>query len=254
MALPLIKGEYMKLELTKEKVAIIGCATCKNMAPFGDDSWEFWGVNNLFLSMPDVKWSKWFEIHPIRKQGNQWQRRWNNIFRGQDMNAYIADLNKLPCPIIMEKVWPDVPNSVAYPKAEILSKMGNYFTNTISYQIALAILLGAKEIGIWGVDMAVDTEYHHQRPSCEYFVGLARGMGIKVTIPDESDLCKTQFLYAFEEKEMDKWEKKTNSIRQSLAAQRVKHENLMRQSEIKLHQAIGADQAMMEMQKIWKSM
>ena len=244
----------MGLELTREKVAIIGCATCKDLAPFKEaDKWEFWGVNNLFLTYPPekVKWGKWFEIHPIKKQGGQWMRRWGSQFRGQDMNKYIEDLNKLPCPVIMAQKWDEIPNSEPYPLAEILSKYGNYFTNSISYQIALAIHLGAKEIGIWGVDMAVHTEYHHQRPSCEYYLGLARGLGIKVTIPDESDLLKTKFLYAFQEKEKDAWKKKLGNILGSLEAQINKAQNNLNIHNVKLNQAIGAKQAILESEKIW---
>lgn len=40
--------------------------------------------------------------------------------------------------------------------------------------------------------MAADDEYGYQRPNCEYLIGLARGRGIKVVIPDESPLCKFQ--------------------------------------------------------------
>lgn len=252
----------MKLELTKSKVGIIGCTSSKSLAPYGDNDWEFWGVNNLFLTKmtyqakaggepKPVEWHKWFEIHPLEKEGDQWLRRWGKNFRGQNLNDYIADLKKLPCPVIMQKQWEEIPNSVAYPLAEILSKFGNYFTNTISYEIALAILLGAKEIGIWGVDMAVDTEYHHQRPSCEYFVGLARGMGIKVHIPAEADLCKTLFLYGFQEKDKHDWYKKQKSIMKSLDNQINDAQNQLNIFNQKLNQSIGARQAILESMKIW---
>ena len=37
----------------REKVAIVGCAGSKTMAPFGNaNEWEFWGVNNLHLTLP----------------------------------------------------------------------------------------------------------------------------------------------------------------------------------------------------------
>lgn len=242
----------MKLELTKEKVAIVGCATSKNLAPYKDETWEKWGVNNLFLSMPDVKWDKWFEIHPLSvdKNGN-WQRRWGDQFRGQKINDYIIKLAQLPCPVLMQKEWAEIPNSIKYPLAEILSKYGKYFTNSISYQIALAIHLGAKEIGLWGVDMAVNTEYHHQRPSCEYFIGIARGQGIKVTIPAEADLCKTLFLYGYEEKEKNEWKKKLKAISDNLDKQ---INNAAQQIQIytqKHQQSVGAKQAIMETDKIW---
>jgi hypothetical protein len=50
--------------------------------------------------------------------------------------------------------------------------------------------------------MANDIEYQSQRPSCEYFIGLARGKGIEVYVPPESDLLKCMYLYGFEDGEL----------------------------------------------------
>jgi hypothetical protein len=257
------------LKLQKEKVGIVGCATCKNEAPLHDESWEFWGVNNLFLSIMGTNgavpptWGKWFEIHPIEKdKAGHFVRRWERNFRGQIMDEYIKQLSQLTCPILMQKRWEEIPTSVEYPIAEVLSKFGKYFTNTISYEIALAIMLGAKEIGIWGVDMAVGTgqpnvlnpaggEYSVQKPSCEWLVGYAMGLGIKVTIPDTSDLLKTRFLYAFEEKERDAWTKKMASIIDTLDQQINKNTNQINMFHQKQQQAIGAKQAILESARIW---
>lgn len=252
----------MKLELTKPKVAIIGCSTCKDLAPFNDGTWEFWGVNNLFHSIPGLKWDKWFEIHYIEKVGNIFHRRWSPDFRGQKVDDYMRDLAKLPCPVIMQKHWDEIPLSIPYPLKEIVDTFGNYITNTISFEIALALFLGAKEIGIWGVDMAVGTgkpspvnpgggEYSHQRPSCEYFIGLARGMGVKVHIPAESDLCKQLFMYAFEEKEKHMFMKKVQMIQGSLNNQINKYNSEAEINIKKREQSIGAMQAISEVIRIW---
>lgn len=250
----------MELERTREKVAIIGCSACKTAAPTGDDSWEFWGVNNLFLHMPDVKWTKWFEIHSIKQDAGHWWRRdlvkkhgfiWSRDFRGQDVDAYVKGLASLPCPVIMQQQWPEVPNSVAYPLAAVVEKFGNYFTNTVSYEIALAILMGYKEIGIYGVDMAVGSEYQDQRPSCEYFIGIARGLGIKVTIPAEADLLKTRFMYAFQDKEITEWDKKVRLIESSVDRQMAEAQQQMQAANERLAQGRGAKMAIAEMNKIW---
>ena len=59
------------------------------------------------------------------------------------------------------------------------------------------------ELGVYGVDMMVGgefhgTEYGYQRPSCEVFLGYAAGLGIEVTLPDESDLLAAAFDYGDE--------------------------------------------------------
>jgi hypothetical protein len=44
-----------------------------------------------------------------------------------------------------------------------------------------------------------NSEYGTQKPSCEYYLGLAQGRGIKIYVPKESDLCKSYFLYGKDE-------------------------------------------------------
>jgi len=95
----------------------------------------------------------------------------------------------------------DVPRAVRYPIEDVLKQFPRaYFNNTISWMIALALHQGYETIGIWGVDMALDgvhgqSEYSHQRPSVEYFVGWADGHGVEFYIPTESEICKVGFLY-----------------------------------------------------------
>jgi hypothetical protein len=74
-----------------------------------------------------------------------------------------------------------------------------YFTNSISWMIALAIYKGYKEIHVYGVNMAQTQEYQHQRPSCEHLLGWARGAGIKVYLPPQSDLLRSWMLYGFDD-------------------------------------------------------
>ena len=61
------------------------------------------------------------------------------------------------------------------------------------------------EVHVYGVDMAQNDrspgaqgEYEWQRPSCEYFIAYLRGLGIKVYVPPQSDLCFTPYLYGFQ--------------------------------------------------------
>jgi hypothetical protein len=91
-----------------------------------------------------------------------------------------------------------------YPVFDILKYFQPfaYFNNSISWMLALAIAEGFEEIGIYGVDMALDgvtgAEYNHQRPSCEYFLGIAWGRGIRVHLPETSELLKCAYLYGFD--------------------------------------------------------
>ena len=101
--------------------------------------------------------------------------------------------------------------------------------------------------------MAVGSEWQNQRPSCEYFIGMAEGMGIKVTIPDEADLLKTRFIYGFEEPKEAAWRKKCadtlKHIDKQINEARVQQQNA-RDKEM---QGIGARTAVVEMDKIWSN-
>lgn len=236
-----------------KKVAIVGCSDSKHLAPFDDTSFEIWGVNNLFPQLPRA--NRWFEIHHLSKEGDKFLRRGSLDFRGQKVSDYIRELGawtkEKNCRVYMQKIWEEIPTSTPYPLKEITSMFGNYFTNTVSYEIALAIAEGFEEIHVYGVDMAVDTEYHHQRPSCEYFLGLALGKGIKVHIPAEADLLKSRFLYGFQEPEIQAWNKKCMNISKSMAEKRAKLEGESRMKEAQINQYIGAQQAIKELNKIW---
>lgn len=237
----------------KNKLCIIGCSDSKTLAPVKDESYEFWGVNNLFLTMPDVAWSRWFEIHTITFNGQHYLRRGKPVFRGLDVDTYLRKIAQLSCPVYMQKLWSSIPNAILYPKDAIIQKFGRYFTNTISYQIALGVYLGFTTIAVYGVDMAVQTEYYVQRPSCEYFIGLARGLGIDVIVPDEADLLKTRYLYAFEEQEEDAFKKKIKHTKLSMQSRRSQATMQRDQLNRQVEQYIGAELAMDEMTKIWEA-
>ena len=216
-----------------KKLAIVGCSDSKNLAPVDDMTFDIWGMNNLYPHLSRA--TKWFEIHEIKFDGVNYYRRGERIFRGQVVNEYLKQIGewtqKQNIPVYMHQHWDIVPTSIAYPIQDIVNAFGNYFTNSVSYMIALAIMEKYEEIHIYGVDMAVigaDTlnpeanEYTYQRPSCEYFLGLAKGLGIKIYLPQESDLLKTRFLYGFEQQKEDAWKKKCKMIKESMLAKQNK--------------------------------
>lgn len=182
-----------KLYRTKvKKVAIVGTAYTYRLAPYDDPSWELWGLNDHWNNMPRA--TRWFEanyesacVTPVSHKPNINRIDW---------------LRKCPIPVYMEKHYDDVPMSIRYPYEEIndyishLDPCGrDYFTNSVSFMIALAMYEGFDIIHLYGVDMAVGSEYEHQRPSCEFWVGICKGLGIELYIPEQSDLLKTMAVY-----------------------------------------------------------
>lgn len=120
------------------------------------------------------------------------------------------------CPVWMYEAVPEIPASRALPVEELVRKYGSFFfTSSLAWMIACAIedILEERaknkandlkqpeedEIGMWGVDMAANEEYGYQRAGCQHFLLIAADLGIKITVPPESDLLRPMPLYGINE-------------------------------------------------------
>lgn len=213
----------------RTKIGIVGFTQHRRFAPFNDTAWEIWGLNDLYFELPESVTKdrlRWFQIHGWVETA---QHKWEPVtdhplnFGGgpphpRDPN-HVLWLQKTAeqIPLYLLEARPEVPNGIVYPKDAVFKyfsmdgeKDCSYFTNSISWMLALAIMelvpggagtqaVAGAELGVWGVDMMMSggagSEYGYQRPSCEWLLGWARAAGIKVVIPDESDLLHTAFTY-----------------------------------------------------------
>ena len=194
---------------TKDKLIILGFAPdSRDMAPVDDESFDVWPLNELYMERPDLakRATAWFQVHGTEPP----------TMRDPQPTK---SLSLLSCPVVMWAKHRDIPDSMVYPKKEILNHFDiygegmvpeatherdrAYFNNTISWMIALGVYCKYKEIWVYGVNMAQDSqlnsEFSHQRPSCEFFLGWARGAGIKLTLPMVSDLLMTWTLYGYDD-------------------------------------------------------
>jgi len=178
----------------RKKVALLGTVPHKMLAPFNDKEFEIWAIAHACLGEPLPKVDRIFEIH-----------KWDEVVKWGSLNAFAMFPN---APKYLIEKRDDVLNSLAFPFAEMDKKFQifedrkeSHMTNSISWMIALAIHEGFEEIHIYGVNMSHHTEYGTQKPSCEYYLGLANGMGIKIYVPPVSDLLKSNFLYGLHEEE-----------------------------------------------------
>ena len=99
--------------------------------------------------------------------------------------------------VVGEKFPLDAPHVERFP----FNRAREFFdadmlSSTPAYMMALALIEGAENIGIWGVDMAVDDhEYFHQQPVMMAWIGYAMGRGVSITIPEESALHPRRHAY-----------------------------------------------------------
>jgi hypothetical protein len=159
------------------KVCIAGLAeSSRDELPWGREGWEFWGLGW------DREWHRFdrvFEIHQMAMLTDL----------SEPLGDYLVKLAL--CPVVyMDEANPDVPGSVRYPFEAVAQTCGAYWESSIAYLVALAIHEGASEIAVYGVDMDAGEEYGYQKPNMEYLLGLAKGRGIKVFLPESSPLLK----------------------------------------------------------------
>ena len=229
----------------RKKVAIVGFAPSWNKAPFANQEFEIWGLNELYMyieKMPNGRWDRWFELHQKSR------------FMGSDRQGaeHIKKLAAMKCPVYMLESCKEVPSSIKYPLEEMIKYFDtNYFTNSISYMLALAIYEGFEEIHVYGVNMETDSEYGSQRPSCEYFLGVAWGKRIKIYIPPDADLLKTRFLYGYQDEERNVFRSKMKARIKDLQAKQNQHNRIAEENRIAAEQFSGAIQDAEHILKNW---
>lgn len=190
-------------------VALVGFASSsRDQAPFADTNFEIWTMNHAPLSWIP-RWDVLFELHSL-------EHLKSIAAHSTQPSEYMDWLAKQPGPgaeghrpIYMQERFDSIPASVGLPREELNALFGaragnakgffapDYYTSTISYMMAIAILQGREEIHLYGIDLLQEEEYFYQRAGAEYLVGFARGMGIKVYIPEQSAMCKANYVYGF---------------------------------------------------------
>ena len=247
----------IELPVKKEKVAIVGFAGTRDEAPYNDPEYEIWTVNNLHNFVP--RQDRIFQLH----QRWEWQPAPGEPrYHGVDTEKHVKYLQTCGIPVYGVDVYPDIPTSVRYPLETMIEEFGiprtghdtgkdAYFTNSISFMIALAIYEGFKVIEVYGVDMAVGTEYNEQRPSCEYYLGIAIGRGIEVKLPASADLLKSRFIYGFEKEKIEAWKQKVQKTIGEMKKRKIDSDNIIRQQQSVSDKYEGAITAIHEMDSRW---
>lgn len=155
------------------QIAIIGLAPSHDLAPWDDETWEKWGLPWDSGYWP--RYDRLFELHDRA-----------HLDAEHYPHGYLERLESVYVPLYMQEAY--FPSATKYPKAEIAALVGDYFTSSVAYMLAMAIYEGVDRIGLWGIDMSED--YNGQRPNFEYLLGFARGRGIDVVIHESSPLLK----------------------------------------------------------------
>lgn len=164
------------------RVIIIGKGNGWENAPPLSQNYQVWGVNDVCLRRPvDLA----FNMHDLFKH------KGHRLF-----DKTIAFVNMTKLPIVTQRKYEYIPTSIAFPLKDIPERL-RYFTNSISYMVAYAWWLNNLRNAPWvdvvemyGVVMAVGTEYAHQRPNLEYWMGVLESSPSEVIIHEPTFLRK----------------------------------------------------------------
>lgn len=145
--------------MKKTKLAILGKLETKFKAPFNNSDFDIWVFNYHKEELPRV--DLWVDIHAKNPNPKATLTRQNFPF---------DDCHKL--------------------------LGGNYFNNTASYLIALAILKGYKEIHLYGMRFQSDNEKRKlEYQNVRELIFFAKGKGITIKAPYDNIMLKTYQLY-----------------------------------------------------------
>jgi len=189
------------------QIALVGAAiTQEELLEIGAE-WELWSLNNLFGQFPDVHFDRWYELHVFQRHNNRYIRRGVDTYGARSVWQYMHAIADLRIPVYMQKEWAIIPQSIKFPFKEIIKEYGSYFGCSFAWMMAHILWENAhnkdidsliEKIGFFGIALE-GIEYFYQRPSTEYFIGLARGMGIDIYIHNSSKLLRGGYLYAYKE-------------------------------------------------------
>ena len=173
------------------KIAFLGGAPTLRWAPWHDSTWELWAhhsCRNQCLREPDA----FFDLHPPVLWRDPKKKFWDP--------RYLTWLGLNRTPIYMQEAYKDAPAAIRYPFESVITEFPRgYFTNTVSWMMALALTEGMTHVGLFGCNYDASSEYGPQRGCCEYWLGLAEGRGVHIHLPPGCDLLnRPSLLYGYE--------------------------------------------------------
>lgn len=150
----------------------------------GKGSLELWGINRCYLKQnagnPPLSRLYFADrLDHMRKA---------DTALGDD---FCESLNALDVPVYALSAYPEIPASRPIPVEILIAAGMDYFTSTVAYAFAHAIVEGADIIMLHDVALpGSPREYTDQKPCLEFWTGLAMGRGIRVACSENSVVGK----------------------------------------------------------------
>ena len=193
-------GQLVYIGPRRKKVAIFGGRGWRTM-PWDNPDWENWSLNNFWPgpqhtdrrpscdSQGRLAASRWWEQH------NLYPDRF-----GPERGRIIQDeydmkwVRSCPVPIYTTQPCPENPRVIVWPIDDFAKRYRDYFPCSFCMMIAQAIDEGFEELAVHGLALLLGTkrECTVEAAGVAYWLGLAEGRGMKITIPRD-DFCLKHF-------------------------------------------------------------
>ena len=153
--------------------------------PDGVEGWAANGPTTVKMRMKrpiDPEWTRWFNLHAKSHITGVYPSGWHYY------QTKAGDR-----PVYLQKADPEVPTSVTFPRRAIQSAFATaqgpmrYFTCSVTWLIAFAILEGFDRIELWGFelrDTKPNSAFAWERPCVAYWIQEARDRGVEVVYQD----------------------------------------------------------------------
>lgn len=180
------------------KICILGTTPSRGLAPFSDDSWEFWTIGPG--GKDANRWDMLFEVHGPSTWPEGFKEYITQLSQVQPEKR-ICNGREITKTVITMEPMAGWASNAGMPRKQIEDKYGwMWLSSSISWCIALAIEMGATEIGLYGIDLESGEEYEAQFEGARFFMDHARLTGIKLHLPPGCGLLRDPKPYP------DRWE------------------------------------------------
>lgn len=202
------------------RVALLGFGDPGDFDPHESkrhSAWECWGANYAprWTEERGVKWSRFYQLHPW-ETADPYEIAWAKWCRKNHIPVYVF--------------WPHHTQwkqhatawvTKAYPYTNIRSTFlwkgrgrrhvhDGFFASSWSYMVAHALYERVAEIGLFGVRLHEGSPRERlvEYPALLWWLGVAHGQGVQVTIQQGSDLMAYPHLYGRDYIEEVEWVRK----------------------------------------------
>lgn len=164
--------------MSKHSVLIVGKGSPDVAAWRTTDEWEIWGCNDMTNEERQITYTRWFELHRYEHLEREWRGR---------LATRLGEwfYREIPVYTFHPEEFPTGPWTLQpFPYDAMANELprGEYHCSSMDWMVAYAIFEGFTTIHVTGVNMWSTHEPPSARACLEYWVGVAEGMGLDITI------------------------------------------------------------------------